>query len=320
VDEKNQKYAVAQSIVAVTALFAALVGFGLQDTLPGDAKLRQDAGLWPFIVAVPVALRFVTGSANHLWHTYVRSLSKDDNHLILDLAFLVVLGCVLAVMCHVDTSYAFTVIGVVFFGLSLFWGFLDGTYQKIWWFWIPLDLLHGGSFALVSTALSQGWSSKSLFLWFSLALVGVLILFVDFKCQLIVMSHGAVTLGWLGPRLPTVEPPRQKPIDDPIYFRYSLKTGTATLTTTGAQTTLLVPLWLTMLRALLTSNGAWSHRLRAAVSFIALGLALFAPQLVAAVSWLVGLRGTLRAPTGIVFIVAIAAIGLGSLVVARKSR
>ena len=113
----SDKPAVAgASVGVVTALFAALTGFGLQHLL---ARTDVDAFERPlsFLVAILLFLRFLTGSANHLWYEHVRESIIDPNkefgrkEFALDLGFLTVFGCLAAFMCHAS-------IPVCFFGFA----------------------------------------------------------------------------------------------------------------------------------------------------------------------------------------------------------
>ncbi len=55
-----------QSIRTITAFFAVLLGFGIKKLLDSGVELGGDK--WPcFILSVLLFLRYLLGSANHLW-------------------------------------------------------------------------------------------------------------------------------------------------------------------------------------------------------------------------------------------------------------
>jgi hypothetical protein len=76
------------SIRAVTVFFAAVLGFGLKHLLDTDYT-QKTADIYTykwlfFLVAVFIFLRFLTGSANHLWLEYQKS-ERDDVMFIVNL-------------------------------------------------------------------------------------------------------------------------------------------------------------------------------------------------------------------------------------------
>ena len=187
----------AHSIKVVTALFAALVGIGLTQLLDiKESKLRQDHQWWPFTVALLLSLRLMTGSANHLWHDHVNKIPKlagdkpevNKTKLIFDLGLLATFGCVIAVMCYLDDAGDFLLLGAGLMLGAAMWDAVDWWLFKnsAWWFWLPLDILHGAVFLSVYRFQQLWWS------WWLVFLASLVFLIIDFWCQLTVMTEGSV--------------------------------------------------------------------------------------------------------------------------------
>jgi hypothetical protein len=221
---------VEASIKSISTFFSALVGISLSHLLNNGIDHGQHAW-FPFIVATLLFLRFITGSANHLWHTYndlngqtipdstgMPSLESDGktiklkliakNDLILDLSILTVFGILATAMCFSQTSEQFLCRGIILFIATVFWNLFDRIiYSKDqkdsqcayeWTFWLWLNIIHFLFFvvAFLLESCEIGNVDFGLFRthwsWLILVVSGLIILGVDFNCQFEVFtSHNA---------------------------------------------------------------------------------------------------------------------------------
>jgi hypothetical protein len=119
-----------QIIRVTTAFFSALIGFGLKhllDIRPEDAgDFARDQ--WPcFILAVLLFLRFLLGSANHLWFEYVRKPPQrvHPGLLVWDLTFVILFGILASVICYSNTVIQFLFWSLTLLGVAIFWNIFD---------------------------------------------------------------------------------------------------------------------------------------------------------------------------------------------------
>jgi hypothetical protein len=110
------------SIRVVTLFFAAVLGFGLKNLLDtpnakNPVEIHTYKGwTWEiytykwlfFLVATFIFLRFLTGSANHLWLEYQKYMrhhqARDDVLVIVGFFWLTLFGCLGAFLCYADTA------------------------------------------------------------------------------------------------------------------------------------------------------------------------------------------------------------------------
>ena len=140
----NPRY--EKSITVVTLFFAAILGFGLNHIL--EAEHIKPHGIiadhrWGFfLVAVLIFLRFLTGSANHLWLEYVKyprvprfrfRLNLDDVLFTWDLAWLTVFGCLGVAICYAKNENTFFLLTALLLAAALIWSLLDWEFRRRRW-------------------------------------------------------------------------------------------------------------------------------------------------------------------------------------------
>jgi hypothetical protein len=139
-EQTNPRY--LQSITVVTLFFAALLGFGLNHLLETEhtekGSIIADHRWGVFFVAVFIFLRFLTGSANHLWLEYVNDprddrRKMDDVLFTWDLAWLTLLGCLGVAMCYSKEGYTFFIYTASLLLAALIWSILDWYSRRRQW-------------------------------------------------------------------------------------------------------------------------------------------------------------------------------------------
>jgi hypothetical protein len=160
---QNPRY--LESIRVVTTLFAAILGFGLNHILEAEhtepARSVIAHHRWGFfLIALFIFLRFLTGSANHLWLEYVKDprvdrprfgLNPDDILFTVDLAWLTLFGCLGVAMCYAKNEDTFFLLTSGLLTAALIWSLLDWFFRRRQWrleignwgpTWIVLNLIH----------------------------------------------------------------------------------------------------------------------------------------------------------------------------------
>jgi hypothetical protein len=191
-EQANPRY--LQSITVVTLFFAALLGFGLNHIL--EAEHTEKGSIiahhrWEFFfVAVFIFVRFLTGSANHLWLEYVKNpredpetwfgLNQDYILFTVDLATLTIFGCLGVAMCYSENENTFFIYTASLLGTALFWSVLDWYRRRHWreeignwsppWIWLNLIQLYA-----VIWVWKPWWVLLSIFLqpWHQYAVIWV---------------------------------------------------------------------------------------------------------------------------------------------------
>jgi hypothetical protein len=110
------------TIRVVIAFCAALIGFGLKQLL--DLKTGHplfDYRLVCFIIAVLLYLRFLTGSASHLWLEHVHANGPSAVLFFADIAALVTFGILASLISYAEDVYWFLGYGIVLLGTAILW-------------------------------------------------------------------------------------------------------------------------------------------------------------------------------------------------------
>jgi len=192
-----------QSVRVITAFYAVLLGFGLRRLLD-NSSLGEDRWLY-LILASLFFLRFLLGSANHLWFEYV---SKNPVHVhegwfLFDVFLLIVFGVIGLIICYESDTKGFLqwncwLGGVATIGACVYWQRrrCDPT-SGPWTFWVWINLLQTG-FALLVLILHTwvdtlpklpGWPVDATLALLSVAYL-ILLLF-DVSRQLRVLATAA---------------------------------------------------------------------------------------------------------------------------------
>jgi hypothetical protein len=211
------KTAADQSVRVLTTFFAALIGFGLKHLL--DSPI-PGVGWLAFLLAIVVFLRFLTGSANHLWREHVKAGVEACDHWLyaLDLGFLVIFGVIALAICYARTAEGFFLMSAVLLLTALGWGGLDhlilsgkanhardgakiryADSKTRWSFWFPLDCIHFVAFLLALVAVAgpsvgigpaqvRGQTFPVQLAWILMLAVSVVILGFDAKGQMKAME------------------------------------------------------------------------------------------------------------------------------------
>jgi hypothetical protein len=141
-----------QSIRVVTAFFAAVIGFGLKHLLDATQGGQISAHKWPFfLVTIFLFLRYLLGSANHLWAEYVTGTPEDKKwpniRVVKDFAFLVAFGVLAATMCYAPSALQFYLQGIYLVLVAVAWVIIDFIFYLFalktinirWMFWLLLN-------------------------------------------------------------------------------------------------------------------------------------------------------------------------------------
>jgi hypothetical protein len=150
-----------QCVRVFTVFFSALAGFGLK-------RLADRSDSWPaletwfcFAAALCLLLRFLFGSANHLWLDFlgdppVRKRKSGKNNqempraMLLDCLFLTGIGTVAVIMCYSPNVHSFLkwnrwlglmAAGVVVVDLICRRRFGEKP-RWLWTWWLPLNLFY----------------------------------------------------------------------------------------------------------------------------------------------------------------------------------
>ena len=145
----------AQSIIASRNFFAILIGLSLQHILDTERNLDDPIYLnrWPlFLIGTLLFLRFLIGSANHLWKEYIRrpGTTSSQGRVLFDLGFLTLFGA-LGVVAFYQASVSSFLIWVGVISVSaLMWGLIDQCCRpnSDWRFWLWINLAQSGAIIL----------------------------------------------------------------------------------------------------------------------------------------------------------------------------
>src|SRR5438046_919236 len=99
-----------QSVRVFTVFFSALMGFALKRILENPAFSTLGNDRWAcFLLALMLFLRFLFGSANHLWEEYVKTPpdGKARNFMLWDLFWLTGFGFLALQICYSNTVQQF---------------------------------------------------------------------------------------------------------------------------------------------------------------------------------------------------------------------
>ena len=113
-----------QSIRVFTAFFAALVGFGLRPLLE---RPFPHGGWLPFLGALLVFLRFMTGSAVHMWREHVKDVANRERsreRMRVDLFCLAGFGVIATLACQQRMPEPFWGLLALLISLALSWDWL----------------------------------------------------------------------------------------------------------------------------------------------------------------------------------------------------
>lgn len=140
-------------IRAVTAFFAALIGFGLKHLLDLETiHPLFDYRRVCFVIAILLYLRFLTGSASHLWLEHVYAKGPSAGLFVTDIVFLITFGIIASLMSYAEDIYWFLGYGTFLLSLAFLWGIVTAVLQqcmkitaKARWgcVWAPLNIIHG---------------------------------------------------------------------------------------------------------------------------------------------------------------------------------
>jgi len=158
-----------QTVRALTAFFAALVGFGLKNILEHGIENKAFVIL-PFLIAVSMGLRFILGSTNQMYLDYVLPKHPPIVGLLWETLSLVLFGGLCAMMCFADTLETFfAFVGGIPF-VAIVWGLVaarveqvraGGEAKYVWSEWMVMDALQALLFVgLIALCGLQGWPQR----------------------------------------------------------------------------------------------------------------------------------------------------------------
>ena len=136
-----------------TVLFSVVTGFGLNHIL--QAKDEFGAARWLiFLITLFTVLRFLFGSANHLWLEYVANdvRTKVRVFLLWDFLWLMTFSVFVLGLCYATDARQFLKLIAVFGGVAAVGGLLGAGLARLSgrpstgkWFgrWLVINILHG---------------------------------------------------------------------------------------------------------------------------------------------------------------------------------
>lgn len=194
------------SVRSFTVFFSVLVSIGIKHIL--DATCFG-ADQWPcFILAILLCLRFLTGSANHMWFEFVNSERSQVSraHLLRDVSSLTVFGVLALAICYstsVDSFLGWTLVLLGAASISeiaeLVWEGSGGSREGANWtsHWLRINVVQLGCTGIVKYGYGQ-WKWTVPGLDWNLAvtvlcLLSACFLYWDFNHQLDVLQAGTAT-------------------------------------------------------------------------------------------------------------------------------
>ncbi len=170
-NEKEDAKYLDSTIRVVTTFFAALVGFGLKRILDegivdsNDPRSVNGGGAilnwlfrntevaivdWlSFILAVLLFLKFIIGSANHLYVEHIKNPPTNAHNVlvILELSSLTTYGIFATAMCYAGTPASFFWLACCLLSAAILWAILDIlvriTFARSragnWWYFLLLN-------------------------------------------------------------------------------------------------------------------------------------------------------------------------------------
>lgn len=184
-------------IRVITVFFAALVGLGLAHI--ADVTVLNGPDSYPddftcFILAVLLFLRFLLGSANHLWYEHSRPRGKADTlQLGIDLLFLIFYGLIAVYTCYAKTLEQFLWSSVVLLGVACAWSWIEAackSHKRRWKDWIFIDFVQISFLLLVLAWVIDVGDLWFGYAWWKVILLPVysLCLVADFRVQMQVLE------------------------------------------------------------------------------------------------------------------------------------
>jgi hypothetical protein len=141
-----------QATRVVTALFAVLLAFGLKHLIDSNGLSAEYK--WPcFLATLFLFLRFMIGSANHMWYEFVlpdldlkvKPLGDVTRQVRADFAFLIWFGLIGTIICLSNSIDEFLRLNLTLTASALLWGIVNflAAFAKRrtsrWNFWIGIN-------------------------------------------------------------------------------------------------------------------------------------------------------------------------------------
>jgi len=162
-----------QAIRVVTAFYAVLLGFGLKNLLDHGVEGAKHSCL---VLSTLLFLRFLLGSANHMWYVYVRDdLDPGRSEfpsrrwpMMFDCCFLILFGFLALDICYSTTVPKFLFLHLFLPVLAHIWAFCYMVHREWWknektpdvwdyWFWLNAVQAFCIAFAIFA-GLDWGWN------------------------------------------------------------------------------------------------------------------------------------------------------------------
>src|SRR5438093_509310 len=128
-----------QSIRIITAFFLVLVGLAVKYVIE-PKKIPGPELRWAFFfLSIFLFMRYLLGSANHLWYEYIKDdpTQVDHRSLSKDFAFLILFGVMAVVITFSQTLEEFLGWNAVLVGIAILWSWKSYTSSKAdWGFWL----------------------------------------------------------------------------------------------------------------------------------------------------------------------------------------
>lgn len=142
-----------ESITRVcTVFFSAVIGFGLNHILQQQPPVPIAADRWPcFILAFLLFLRFLFGSANHLWFELVRPQAPTPSSLFIlwDIVCLISFGLIALWICDSTSTAGFLwsnlIFGITAFGVAIINAVRGDPTRAFAIAWLIINALHAAA-------------------------------------------------------------------------------------------------------------------------------------------------------------------------------
>lgn len=138
------------TIRVVLILFSAILGYGFKNILDNADAIGGTYGVngWIlFLITLSLAIRFITGSANHTSFRYIQTSNeitdKDAWEFIVDICIMIVSGVLLSAVCYSESPAEYLLLSIAFLTLAIIWGLVEKYIWKVdkWFFWFKIDFV-----------------------------------------------------------------------------------------------------------------------------------------------------------------------------------
>ena len=184
-------------------LFAAILGYGFKNILDNADAIGGTYGVngWIlFLITLSLAIRFITGSANHTSFRYIQTSNeitdRDAWEFIIDICIMILSGVLLSAVCYSESPEEYLLLSMAFLMLSIIWGLVERHVWKAekWFFCFKIDLVLVIIFMIILCIEYYGVLRPDYRIlgfewpWLALLVFSLASIVVDFRSQLKVLQ------------------------------------------------------------------------------------------------------------------------------------